>query len=366
MTKNNVDTILSKYENSNNSYFDKLKVAKLCVFGAGTYGVSVASNLKKQGINISFFCDNDHKKTDGSFLHDGFSCISFEELLKVKDEVTVCIAMGAYKEVYKQLVDNGFENIFMAFEYKIRFIDFWKKNSITEFKKDINKVYNMLSDEKSRQVMEFCLNSWVEDVFSYDEIKSENQYFEDGLISIKHDEVFVDAGAYDGDTFDIFLDEAKNGFSKYIAFELNHKYAEKFREKLKNVDSDISEKVEIIEKGLSNVNMEITYTDDATSSRISNSDGTISGEIVRLDDALNERITFLKMDIEGAELDALESAKEHIKKYKPTLAICVYHNPKHLWEIPLYIKSLVPEYKLYLRHYTSVDAETVLYAVIED
>lgn len=70
------------------------------------------------------------------------------------------------------------------------------------------------------------------------------------------------------------------------------------------------------------------------------------------------------MDIEGSELKALFGAEEIIKLQKPKLAICVYHKPEHLWEIPLYIKKILPEYKLFFRHHTSLEYETVCYATI--
>lgn len=75
-------------------------------------------------------------------------------------------------------------------------------------------------------------------------------------------------------------------------------------------------------------------------------------------------ITFIKMDIEGAEKESILGAKEIIKKYKPKLAICVYHKLEDIYMIPKMIKELVPEYKLYLRHHSLGMWETVCYACI--
>ena len=69
------------------------------------------------------------------------------------------------------------------------------------------------------------------------------------------------------------------------------------------------------------------------------------------------------MDVEGAELEALKGARNLIERDKPKLAICLYHKDDDIWEIPYYIKKLVPEYKLYIRHYSNYQCETVLYAV---
>lgn len=79
----------------------------------------------------------------------------------------------------------------------------------------------------------------------------------------------------------------------------------------------------------------------------------------------DEKITFLKMDIEGAELSALYGVEETIKRDKPVLAICVYHKREDLIVIPQYIKRLVPEYKLYLRAHFPYASELVLYAICE-
>lgn len=83
-----------------------------------------------------------------------------------------------------------------------------------------------------------------------------------------------------------------------------------------------------------------------------------------LDNLLQGRlVTFIKMDIEGSELKALMGAKETIRKYKPKLAICLYHKKEDILEIPLYVKELLPEYKLYIRHHCNKHGETVLYAM---
>ena len=88
-------------------------------------------------------------------------------------------------------------------------------------------------------------------------------------------------------------------------------------------------------------------------------------EVMPIDEAvdLSERVTFIKMDVEGSELEALKGARRTIVRDKPKLAICIYHKPEDMLTLPWYIKSLVPEYKLYLRHHSVMATETVLYAM---
>ncbi|EOS66974.1 FkbM family methyltransferase [Oscillibacter sp. 1-3] len=95
-------------------------------------------------------------------------------------------------------------------------------------------------------------------------------------------------------------------------------------------------------------------------------DGEIVVPVATIDEIVekeNPKVTMIKMDIEGSELEALKGAKKTIQRNKPKLAICIYHKPEDMLEIPLYIKSLVPEYKLYVRHHSNSNVETVLYAV---
>lgn len=95
-------------------------------------------------------------------------------------------------------------------------------------------------------------------------------------------------------------------------------------------------------------------------------ESTKIARIVRIDDELaDETISLIKMDIEGYELAAIRGCENLIKKYKPDLAICVYHRVFDMWEIPSLIKRYVPDYQFYLRHHSNTQVETVLYAVCE-
>jgi FkbM family methyltransferase len=105
-----------------------------------------------------------------------------------------------------------------------------------------------------------------------------------------------------------------------------------------------------------------TYSDTSFGSRILPS-GPTWIQCVSIDHVLPDfHPSFINMDIEGAELEALKGAEKTIRMSRPDLAICVYHAPHHLWEIPLYLHKLDLRYRFYLRNYTSFTSETVLYA----
>jgi FkbM family methyltransferase len=105
-----------------------------------------------------------------------------------------------------------------------------------------------------------------------------------------------------------------------------------------------------------------TYSDTSFGSRILAS-GTSWVQSVTIDHTLpGFDPTYIIMDIEGAEPEALKGAEKTIRACHPDLAVCVYHAPHHLWEIPLYLHGLRLGYRFYLRNYTSLTGETVLYA----
>lgn len=87
-------------------------------------------------------------------------------------------------------------------------------------------------------------------------------------------------------------------------------------------------------------------------------------KVISLDEMLGGRpVSFIKMDIEGAEYKALAGARNTIVKNKPKLAICVYHKAEDIWELPGLILEMRPDYKLYFRHYSDNSTETILYAL---
>lgn len=178
------------------------------------------------------------------------------------------------------------------------------------------------------------------------------------------DEYVVDCGAFIGDSLEEFYGIKKGQFGAYYCFELDSNNCEICKRK---IDSYNNNKIELIRAGVSDKNEIITITEsNGFSSRIDGSGNkTIKANIVKIDDALKgKKVTFIKMDIEGAEIPALKGAKKIIKEQHPKLAISAYHYLSDLWEIPLLIKEMNPNYKVYMRHHTTAVWDTDCYAYI--
>ena len=125
--------------------------------------------------------------------------------------------------------------------------------------------------------------------------------------------------------------------------------------------------VSLYNKGVSNINSTLyLYTEKLGESRLvpNKVDGAEQLEVVSIDSVEEcKNATFIKMDIEGAELDALEGAKQTILRNRPKLAICIYHSNEDMLRIIEYVHNMVPDYSLYVRHHSRAYNETVLYAV---
>lgn len=234
-------------------------------------------------------------------------------------------------------------------------------------KKYENAVFILESIWQGKQMKEQLLNLGVSEDRIFGFLYSSHvfgiQYLDEKFMDLVSEEgVFIDAGCLDlGDT-KRYIDRNPN-FKKIYAFEPGCKNYEKCLERKKQFCND--DRIEIVNKGLWSCETEMSFFENAASSTITEG-GTTSIEVTSLDNFMEgkEKVTFIKMDIEGAEMEALNGAKEIIKRDKPDLAICIYHKNEDILDIPNYILDLNPEYKLYIRHYSCYKWETVLYAVM--
>jgi FkbM family methyltransferase len=184
------------------------------------------------------------------------------------------------------------------------------------------------------------------------------QYFPADLLQFSDDEVFIDCGAYDGDTVAEFRKASKNHFSQLIAFEPDAANFDSLKAAL-NGDARISLRPYATGKARETVRFSVA----GTGSHI-DSDGTCEVQVVPLDEVLCDvEPTYIKFDIEGSELDALEGARETISRSRPKLAVCLYHVPNHLWRIPLLLHELLPDSRLTLRTYNADGFECVCYCI---
>lgn len=189
----------------------------------------------------------------------------------------------------------------------------------------------------------------------------DDQYFERNIMIRSKDEIFVDGGCYDGRTISRFIRWCEGDYKKIYSFEPDSSnYAFVNRRMTANPIA----KVELINKGLWNESTELSFTNDGSQGAKISEKGQARIQTTKVDEAVgDDKITFLKLDVEGAEYNALIGARRSITVNKPKLAISIYHKPEDIFEIPNLILSMREDYMFYIRHYQLSPNETILYAV---
>lgn len=348
-------------EERKNPYLSLLMGRTIIVFGAGSLGHEVYTNLLKANIKIDYFCSSlnggyTDKKTD-------IKVIKQEELVNHRDAIIImAIGDAATKQEKMELVveicSMGFKE-----EQILNHSLFDQKESISNilrYKDEFIKAYQLLEDESSKKIYVKKLDYLVKYI-AVDFQSDKEMYLDDEIIQLGKNERIIDAGAFIGDTAEQFLNRTGDSSLIYSFEPDEHNYSE-LEKRVEGLNQ-----VEIIKKGLWSGSTVLYFSDDQNGSSHIENDGKIKIETIDLDSFCEEnniKPTFIKMDIEGAECEAIRGAKNTIVNYKPQMSICLYHKLEDMFMIPIMIKELDKSYKLYVRHYSDYHTDTVLYAVL--
>jgi FkbM family methyltransferase len=191
----------------------------------------------------------------------------------------------------------------------------------------------------------------------------QNTYFPADIFKIVHDEVLVDCGAFDGDTLRLLLSVVGSEFKAFYAIEADTVSVARLDATIASLPADVAAKVHKMEcaVGAERCTLQFAMSGAATSKI---EDAGVDVDCIPLDELFADTaVTLIKMDIEGAEYDALRGGSKIIQRDSPVLAICVYHTQSDVWRIPLLMRSLNPDYQLFLRAYDGDGFQSVVYAV---
>jgi len=385
-----------------------LNGAEVVLFGAGSLGRELCAALNGHGVLPACFCDSDQSKA-GSVVC-GIPVIGLDELRAEHKEAVIVVATRTYSESVTQLLlENGFSRDRIVCHATRKNIDlaFLYSNAITQaYVSELRKcdqssllsmlgagryesAYSLFADHESRDLFiaklafivsignvglfgdfitgfsepfqEFGFNSSVAYPESY-------YYFNNDVLSFSRNEVYVDVGAFDGDTIEAFVQACDK-----LAIMYEHIYAfepdpECHRSLLDNTSQyrDVSyHRIGVwSESGIHSFRSSGHSVHDQAAAI--SGDGDIRIQVVSLDDFLGETdVSFIKMDPGGNVIPkAIKGAARTIARCKPKLAVGAYHAIQSIYEIPLLVHSICPDYRLYLRHNSYHLCDTVLYATV--
>ena len=357
-------TISSNKENILYKRIEEIQGKKLPIllFGASLRKDAIEL-FEKFNIDIYGFIDNDKEKQGKKLF--GLNIFGFKEVLdryNQNEVVIVIVANAGAQEIEQQINNAGWTQNIQKIDLSCIEVEDWN-NYYNENIEKLKKVYNFLEDEYSKKIFSNIVNyrilndrNLIKEICDIEE----NQYFDKEIIKIENDETFLDLGAFDGDTVENFI-KRNNTYKKIISFEPNRDNYKKLYNKYNS-----NERVQMFNIGTFDKTTQLGFSSIGGKQAQVEEYGEETINVVDVDSFLcKENITFIKMDIEGSEKETIKGAETIIKKLKPKLAICIYHKKEDLFEIPLMIKELVPEYKIYIRHYSEAACDTVCYAILE-
>lgn len=353
-----------QYKENIEQMLNKLKNNQIILYGAGALGSIVAESMKNYNFDVICFCDG-HKT--GIHNETGLPIVSSESLTDIYSGCVIVVTSIEYESEIKQNLNAlGIEPERVVSDLFYNF----HKLSMTEIENlrpGYEQAYNVLSDEESRQIVLGKLKCFLtasplipKKITPIPIRHNSLQYFDEDIVMLSSDEILVDGGMSAGDVAQQLIKINKGSYGHYYGFEPEKTC---FDAAIKNLANKPN--ITLLNKGLWSCNAQLKF--NVLPSGSSNVDdlGETTIDVIDIDTFFLDKAppTFIKMDIEGAEMSALKGAERIIRNFKPKLAICVYHNHEDVYLLTELIQKFRNDYQFYIRHYMPHMYETVLYAV---
>ena len=343
----------------------------LVIYGAGSLGKMAAEYFNYLGIEYLYFVDRNAEGFGDAYSLNGVKVVTPDAVTeedKKSRMLVICTVTTPQIALYDQLKSEGWENI--SFYYDVceayrglhPLSNGWFAGIIGEAEREaISRVFGSLADDASRaHYIQFI--AWrklrVELLFDGIEINNGTRFFIPEITElIREDEVFADCGAHEGAVTEKFIKLAKGNYKRIVAIEPDRQNIEILKLRLKNIPY-----TEIVEKALSSSNgVENFYDGFGFASKLSGGGNSRVSTITL--DSLNTGATFIKMHLEGSELEALKGAAGTIKESRPIVEATVYHNEDGIFKIILYLMELTEDYTFYFRLHSWAGTGAVIYAI---
>lgn len=344
----------------------------LVMWGAGEVAQEVNYYLKKYDIYLSDVFVDDAYYSKGT-LFDGKPVLSMSMLKKKYALVNVILGCSNYEKI-KYLESLTLVNkVFYLFSSSYGISEKTALSEIEENIVEFEEVGNIFADDISYKNYLAFLKTRVSGNISFvlDLFNNEINYFNNDIFTIDDKEVFLDVGAYDGDTIRLFLQENNGRYQHIYAVEpdeVNKKMLENYVQESGLLNVTISGSAAWKEKG----ELRLVMNDNRQLLSFVFNEESITGgarsgiKAESLDEMFQyqENISLIKINyLEGAE-ETLQGARKILKIHKPKLAVLVGSGCKNIRSIPMLIKEINPDYKLYLRYNRGAIATLTCYGII--
>jgi FkbM family methyltransferase len=344
---------------------------RLVLFGAGRLGQYALAGLRAAGVEPLAFADNAPATWSSSL--EAIPVLSPSDAVgRFRGRALFVTTVYTSGPVRRQLAGLGLPFVtFPALAYRFAptllphgALDL--PHATVREAEEVRRAAAVWADEESRTeyVAQLSFRMDLDSDSLPPHLPPRETYFPADLVALREDETFVDCGAYDGDTVAAFLAHRPAFTGRIVAFEPDPATFGRLTTYLDRLTAGgFHGRAEARPFAVGETRGRIRF--DATGTAASSvGTGTAEVECAPLDELLaGEKPTYIKMDLEGAELSALRGARGLLMDAAPVLAICLYHRPEDLWRIPLFLADLPVGYRLFLRRYSDDCWEQICYAI---
>lgn len=343
------------------SCWDRLKSEKrpIFIYGMGDGALKIMSVFRQRGISVAGIFASDDFVRGHSF--EGYRVHKLSEVEEMVEEFVVVLAFAAgYQEIVDKVHNIASRHTLYVPDVPVVGRGLFTYDYCLENAEKLRKVYDMLADDYSRKVYANIINFKISGKIEYlSAVTTPKEDIYKKIIKPTMNEVYVDLGAYNGDTIKELLEFTRGKYASIYALEPDRK---NFKKLAKFVDG--MNHVYAYNAAAWCIDCELPFAAKAgrQSAITADSENFVTARSV--DSILEKKpASIIKMDVEGFEREAIWGSAYTIAHYSPKMMVSLYHRNEDIFELPLLIKSLNPDYKLYIRHQLYIPAwETNLYA----
>lgn len=348
----------------------------LVLYGAGGLGATAVEGLRRVGVEPVAFADDTPEK-QGQVIH-GLPVMTPATAVERFGErlvfvVTIMNPQLRFLDARRRLTALTDRPVIsflhLAWQYPEAFLPYYQfelPRAVLAKAADIRSAFDLWQDDESRR--QFLGHLRFRLRLDYDALpKNSGQgYFPlDVFPSLPNDTVFIDCGAFDGDTVRRFVDHQGDRFSRIYAFEPDEINCRKLQDYVAALGDEVARKVSIFNAAVGATRRKVGFNVTGNMSASFSEASEQQVDVLPLQEVVqvNGEFVFLKFDVEGAEWEALKGAERLLAEARPLLAISAYHRPDDLWLLPLYVNSLHSGYQFFLRTQGEDGMDVICYAI---
>ncbi len=348
---------------NNQTVVDEIKSQSnipLYLWGCGNVAREVFRILSGNGVLLSG-CVIDVDMDINGYM--GLKVERLTDVLHREDSLNIVIGHAQYHRKKELELLQNVQNVYCLpnpFKTHDDITEEYYRKYIGDFKKSEGLFKEELSKKVFRAYIESRVYGNMDAIF--DAFTRSMSYVDNDIWELKN-EVYVDCGAYNGDTIAMFIDATSRQYKSIYAFEPDHRIFCRMKERIKPYNDG---RIHLFEKGLWNENTFLNFISDeeqsgyATEASVFDDGHTIA--VCKLDDIIEDDVTLIKVNMSGSNRECIEGARRIIRACRPKVAITVGLTKERLYQIPVLLKEINPDYDLFLRFNESMPSRICLYA----